>query len=74
MSISIYYAVEDFLRALARIPLADITVRYYGFCYQAVLQYCAGNGLEHFSDEAALHFSLFSTKRQRMEKYAILTR
>lgn len=58
MSISIDRAVEDILQALAEVPLADSTVRYYGFCYQAVLQYCAENSSNHFSyDDAQLFFT-----------------
>lgn len=78
MSISINQAVKNILQALARIPLADSTVRYYGFCYQAVLQYCAENGLEHFSDEDALHFFTFQNKKAKngeiCNTYALIMR
>lgn len=78
MSISINQAVENILQALARIPLADSTVRYYGFCYQAALQYCAENGLEHFSDEDALHFFTFQNEKAKngeiCNTYALIMR
>lgn len=78
MSISINQAVKDILQALTRIPLADSTVRYYGFCYQAVLEYCAENGLEHFSDEDALHFFIFQNEKVKngeiCNTYALIMR
>jgi hypothetical protein len=65
MSISINQAVKDILQALVKIPLADSTVRYYGFCYHAVLQYCAENGKDHFSYGDASHFFNFQKERAR---------
>ncbi len=78
MGISINQAVEGILQALAKIPLADSTVRYYGFCYQAVLQYCVENELEHFSDEDALHFCTFQNEKAKngeiCNTYALIMR
>lgn len=65
MSSSINQAVEDILQTLVKIPLADSTVRYYGFCYQAVLEYCAENGKERFSYEDASLFFDFQKERVR---------
>ena len=78
MSISTNQAVEDILQNLAEIPLADSTVRYYGFCYQTVLQHCAENGKEHFSYEDASHFFDFLKERVKQgeicETYALIMR
>lgn len=61
MSISINQAVKDILQALVKITLADSTVKYYGFCYHAVLQYCAENGKDHFSYGVSLGGELWMT-------------
>lgn len=78
MSSSINQAVKDILQTLVKIPLSDSTVRYYGFCYQAVLQYCAENRKDHFSYEEASRFFSYQKERVKQgeicETYALIMR
>ncbi len=60
---------HEILQALEMIPLSTNTVRYYGFCYRTVLQFCENNAISEFSQKQAEHF--FATQQERVNRQEI---
>lgn len=49
--------VNEILDYLRKVPYADATVRYYGFCYQNLLQYLVTDECDSFDSHLAAKFS-----------------
>ena len=61
--------VQEILYSLEMIPLSANTIRYYGFCYRTILQYCEKNHISEFSQKHAESF--FATQQERVNRQEI---
>ena len=70
--------VNEILAYLRKVPYADSTVRYYGFCYQNLLQYLATDECDSFGSHLAAKFSADQMERVKSgeitQVYALIMR
>ncbi len=70
--------VNEILEFLRKVPYADATVRYYGFCYQNLLQYLETDECDSFDSQLAARFSADQMERSKSgeitQVYALIMR